>query len=573
MSDDFVVVVTDRSPVLLPRLMIAPSTNFVTALVSGVTIGFRPPTAAVPQLLRDKNCSALSRMWALGSIDCLNDKPKAVTICLYSPLHQHTYGYPVLIAVLAAVSVVPLVVVARQFRRGHLIWDAGTAFILILGWAALIPVVLNKLSDDVMHSWNYWGELVEVPVPVDPRVQSALQYVIIGASLLLLWRSARNADTRRISLFGIAVIGTSFVAMAVDTSAYDSIIKGQPMVLLVVLAAASFATPSREGAITGGALFAISVCATGAFLGLYSPDKVFMPCRDKCSLAGELYMAATPHSNTLGLITAIGIPFVWLAFKGPARFWMLVYIGANLVITGSRTSMFAAAATLVVLALTNPTNTGEGLVGRRRALLTLGVVTSTAVAMILPFTGQPDAFATGRGYLWRIAVEQFEQTPFFGAGLTAWDRFYAAGEFGAAAAYSTHNQWLELMLLAGAVGAVIFALGWAILIFGGDDSRKFVVLPVLLTVALLSATERPLSIGLINTMTWVLVALVATSSEGRQDKGEQASASPRPNLSSRFTSTHNPSQFRTANPGITPTRAASRPTTRSEVAVAPVVYS
>ncbi|BAH56180.1 hypothetical membrane protein (plasmid) [Rhodococcus opacus B4] len=478
---------------------------------------------------------------------------------------------------LAAVSVIALFVVARQLRQRHLIWDAGTVFILVLGWAALIPVVLNKLSDGVMHSWNYWGELVEVPIPVDPRVQSALQYVIIGASLLLLWRSVRDADTWRISLFGIAVMGTSFVAMAVDTSAYDSIIKGQPMVLLVVLVAASFATPSREGAITGGALFTISVCATGAFLGLYAPDKVFMPCTDKCSLAGELYMAATPHSNTLGLITAIGIPFVWLAFKGPIRFWMLVYIGANLVVTGSRTSMFAAAATLVVLALTNPTHTGGSIVGRHRAFLTLGVVTSTAVAMILPFTGQSDSFATGRGYLWRIAVEQFEHTPFFGAGLTAWDRFYEAGEFGAAAAYSTHNQWLELLLLAGVAGAVVFALGWAILVFGGDESRKFTVLPVLLTVALLSSTERPLSIGLINTMTWVLVALVALSSEGRQGQGRQATAAtPSSNRSYRFMPAHGPSQSRTPDAGRTSTPAASRLTTAvampGEVAIAPTVH-
>lgn len=441
---------------------------------------------------------------------------------------------------LATVSAVLLLVVIRQLRQGQLPWDAGTGFILLLGWASLIPVVLNKFSDEVRHSWSYWGELVEVPTPVNPTVQSAIQYLLMGVSLLLLAHSTWSGAPRRISLFGIAVIGTSVVAMAVDTSAYDSIIKGQPMVLMVILLAATFSTPSREGVVTGGALFALSVCTIGSFLGLVVPDKVFMDCRDKCSVVGELYMAATPHSNTLGLITAIGIPFVWLAFSGRIRIWLLIYIVANLVITGSRTAMFAGAVTFVVLILTNPTNRGEGVVGRWRPLLTFGIVAATAVAMVLPFTRQPDSFATGRGYLWRIALEQFERTPFLGSGLTTWDRFYAAGEFGAAAAYSTHNQWLEVLLLAGSLGAVIFALGWATLIFGGDESRKFVVLPILLTVALLSSTERPLSIGVVNTMTWVLVALVALASDDRRSEKRRSSRSP------QSTSTLTPAELQTA---------------------------
>lgn len=444
------------------------------------------------------------------------------------------YGCRVLIAALVTASLIVAVIVSRQLRSRQLVWDVGSSFVFVIGWAALVPVVLAKFGNQTLHTWSYWGELVEVPAPVNPQVQSVIQYLILGFAVFLLWRTISDSTGRRVSIFGVAIMTSSMIAMVVDTSAWDSIIKGQPMVLLVVLAAASFGMPSREGAITGGALFAVSVCAAGSILGVITPDDVFLPCPDKCSIAGELYMGATPHSNTLGLITAIGIPLVWLAFNGRTRLVMLAYLVVNLLLTGSRTSMLAAAVTLAVLALTTPSVRGKTVDGKRRFLLTCTVAIVTVVAVVLPFTRQPDTFATGRGYLWRIALDRFEQDPFLGAGLTAWDRFYAAGEFGAAAAYSTHNQWLEVLLLSGVVGAAAFGLGYASLIFGGDDSRRFVILPVLLTIAMLSVTERPLSIGLINTMTWALVVLVAISTDARRDPGLAHQSSP----SSRSMSIH-----------------------------------
>ncbi|WP_407726264.1 O-antigen ligase family protein [Rhodococcoides fascians] len=423
-----------------------------------------------------------------------------------------------LIVVLALASLLTMVLVVKCLRSGHLVWDIGSWFILILGWAKLVSIVYGKLSGQVVVSRDTRGELLISPVSLSPQIETLIMFGLLAFAMFMLVHSSYRNQPRAISYFGIAVMATSVVAMLADPTAYRNVFTGNPMILLVVLFAATVAIPSRRGILTGGAVFVLSVCSLGAFIGVFDSSKVFMACRtDKCAVTGDFYMAATSHGNTLGLITAVGIPFIWLAFTGRTRLWMLAYVGANLVLTGSRTAMFAGAAVALVLFLTRPTrDAGDHVVGKNRQLLTYAVVLASVVAAVLPFTQRPDLFATGRGYLWRIAFEQVERTPILGAGLTAWDKLFEQGEIGAAAAYSTHNQWMEILFLGGIVAFVIWILGYAALIACGSDSLKFTVLPVLLALAILGATERPMSIGLVNSMTWTLVALIALSTVDRR---------------------------------------------------------
>lgn len=413
---------------------------------------------------------------------------------------------------LVVAAAIAAIVVTQQWRLGALKWDWGATFILALGWASQFPNVVAKLSGERAYRRDNQMRLVSVIAPANPTLVLVCQVVAVGVAALLLLNALHRPKHRRISYFGVAVIVASLIAMIADLSAYVALLTGQPMILLIVLMAAAFATPSRDGAIAGAALFVISICVVGAMLAIYDRAAVVMACDGKCTIAGEIYMGPTTHGNTLGLITAAGLPFVWLAFNGRARYILVAFTLFNLIISGSRTSLIVGLLTLLVLMATNPKIKNGIVSGKRLSVLTITVVASVAISIILPLTARPDSFATGRGYLWRIALEQFERQPVLGSGLTVWNQFYKSGEFNAAAAYSTHNQWVEILLLSGVVGAFAFAAGFAVLIFIGSANHRFVVLAVLLPIAALGITERPLSLGLINSMTWALVSLVAVSS-------------------------------------------------------------
>ncbi|MEV8193901.1 O-antigen ligase family protein [Rhodococcus pyridinivorans] len=420
-----------------------------------------------------------------------------------------------IIAILAASALLTAVLLRRQFTRGTLPWDMGATFVLVVGWSSQLPALYTRLTTDVGYQRNLWGELTEVSAKPPEIAVLASNALIVLVALALLWRGIREPATRTVSVFGVAAMLTLIVAMSIEPAGWINFATGQPAVLLGLLAAATFAAPSRRGAITGGAVFTLSFAVLGGLLAAVRPERVFMECSAKCSILGEIYTGASTHGNTVGLITAAGLPFVWLAFTGKVRLWMVLYLALNLAASGSRTAMAAAAVTLVALILTQPAAEGDGARGRNLPVLTLGTIGAIVIALILPFTVTEDRFATGRGYLWRLALAQFEDTPFIGAGLTTWNRFYQAGEFGAAAAYSTHNQWVEMLLLGGVVACLIFLLGFLSMLAIGDRSRKFLVIPVLLSVCVLGIAERPLSIGVVNSMTWVLIALVMVSSSRR----------------------------------------------------------
>ncbi|KLL96068.1 hypothetical protein NJ76_19580 [Rhodococcus sp. IITR03] len=408
----------------------------------------------------------------------------------------------------------------------------GATFVFVLGWSSQLPFLYTRLTTETGYRRNLWGELTEVSARPPEIAVMASNAVVVLIALAMLWRGIREPATRTVSVFGVAAMLTLIVAMSIEPAGWVNFATGQPAVLLILLAAATFAAPSRRGAITGGAVFALSFAVVGGLLAVVRPERVFMECSAKCSVIGEIYTGASTHGNTVGLITAAGLPFVWLAFTGKVRLWMVLYLALNLAASGSRTAMAAAGVTLVALIITQPAAEGDGARGRNLPVLTLGTIVAIVVALILPFTVTEDRFATGRGYLWRLALEQFEETPFIGAGLTSWNRFYQDGEFGAAAAYSTHNQWVEMLLLGGVVACVIFLIGFLSMLAIGDRSRKFLVAPVLLSVCILGIAERPLSIGVVNSMTWVLIALVVVSSSIRV---RTPSASP--SLQARPTST------------------------------------
>jgi O-antigen ligase len=409
-------------------------------------------------------------------------------------------------------GVISAFVVFSGFWRRQIVWDHGSWLVLVVGWAAIFPNLVAKLQGDVVYRRDARFQIVSETLVANHALANICNLIAVLVAGALIVGALYGKGRRGVSIFGAAFILTSLIAMASDLELWRTLVVGQPALLIVLLLAATFATPSREGAIAGAAVFALSVAIGGGALLLYDKSLVFMSCSSKCTFAGEIYMATTTHGNTLGLITAAAIPFIWLAFEGRSKWWLIAYAVFNLALSGSRSALVVGLISLVALLISAPRIRDGVARGRSVAPLIAATFIAIGVAAVIPFLPHDDRYLTGRGGLWSLAMHQFEQHPFLGSGLTVWSDLYKQGDFGAAAAYSTHNQWMEVLLLSGLAGTVVFALGVAWLFYGRAD-RQYVNLAIFLPVAALGVTERPLSFGLLNSMTWVLIALVMVSTQ------------------------------------------------------------
>jgi O-antigen ligase len=104
---------------------------------------------------------------------------------------------------------------------------------------------------------------------------------------------------------------------------------------------------------------------------------------------------------------------------------------------------------------------------------------------------------TGRAGIWRAALLEWEEGPLFGFGPTMWDATYRA-RIGMAWAFTAHNQYLQSLAVAGAVGlcatlAYLSALGWYC--FTAPRAVRGFALALYAQILARSITEVPLDIG------------------------------------------------------------------------------
>jgi len=212
------------------------------------------------------------------------------------------------------------------------------------------------------------------------------------------------------------------------------------------------------------------------------------------------------HANSMApmalvyLLLAIHQPFErrWLQRLG------LVIGVVVLVLAQSKTTWTAAAITIPLLLVLRSRAWGPAAF----SLLALGGLVALAM-LLLPSLGvsveeimatkQGHDVATldGRDLIWTLAVQEWMHNPLFGYGLTMWNDAYRM-QIGLDHAVSAHNQFLQSLSVAGAIGLIglLVYLG-ALLLYAIDAQRGSRGLSVALFIVVLvrCATETPLSLG------------------------------------------------------------------------------
>jgi O-antigen ligase len=208
-------------------------------------------------------------------------------------------------------------------------------------------------------------------------------------------------------------------------------------------------------------------------------------------IASLLYSLVAPHATMRSYAPEVRLPFITFRYwglgnspnsTGPMALLLLLLLinrpfrsalltamglaigGLTLLLAQSQTA-WAMAVTALPLYLIYRQRVGVEAIFEppARMFVPTAILAGLAIiaAVVVPGLGfSLDALAddkafTGRGQIWRLAVELYEQNPWFGYGPLAWETEFRA-RVGLPFAFTAHNQPLQSLSTAGMVGL----LGW-----------------------------------------------------------------------------------------------------------------
>jgi hypothetical protein len=291
-----------------------------------------------------------------------------------------------------------------------------------------------------------------------------LVLAIFAWSLLGLWREG-DATTR--SIFDYLTVALIVIALWCLMPTRALYVHVGRLVAVLVVYSVIFGLADPAGAYYTSLSGAIGE-STKSFIGRNQLASVF------------------GHSNTLGIVMALGIPFIMLLERRVVRLVVLALAIWVLVWSSSRTGIFAAGFVLVFVGVLR--RVPRRLAGPVVWVTSLVVL---AVVFILPLrTTDPNAF-TRRGAIWIGSLAQAHHNVLLGQGPNWYaDIAQFDNDLGNQAS-SGHNWFVSTLAVGGLVG---LALG-AILIF------RLVVL----------ASRQLRTPGAALTVSWYLISVIALS--------------------------------------------------------------
>jgi hypothetical protein len=259
------------------------------------------------------------------------------------------------------------------------------------------------------------------------------------------------------------------------------------------------------------------------------PEVGWAACRpDKCSPTGALLAGYFPQENMVGMYLATLLPTLAYLRRTWWRRISLILVLSCLVMTGSRTSLAAAALALLGYVFLRRRADPQRQHGDAAKLLGLvplgGFFLSLALIFVLPDQG-----FTGRGYIFAIVLRAWENAPLLGPGRGILRVAYETSSSIWLSPHE-HGQAAYIMAESGLLGLVIFSvallgIAGACLRSGGPLPAVFALAP---TVAFLTEPVWEFSL-----LALCFVTLLLTAALGGQARRGEPMPLPLPDVSSK----------------------------------------
>lgn len=406
----------------------------------------------------------------------------------------------------ASGSVLALVLLFVAVRRARAAGDldASTALVLGSGLLVILPSAVVAVTGTLQRRTSVVGDLVAINPGWYHRLDQLCLALLAALALGLLLPHAA-ARTAPMHAAGLLAVLLWIVASLSAGLRGDSVVSARGLVLLLCLAAATV-LPRGRGACIGAGIFTVVLAAAGGLLSLFRYDVAFIvPCQGACSGLG--FTGVLPNENLLAIVVTAGIPLVVLGFRGPVRWLLAVFLAVTAVSTGSRTGAAGSIVLLAALVLVQPRLDERHPSRRRTAVAAATLAGAVAASVFVVRHHWSPTTLTTRPEIWGVAWRYIDRSPWFGYGPERWARLYDFSQIPIAAQRTTHNQWTDVLFVAGGVGVAVLVCMAAAAIWSAGRARSGVLL-ALASIATIGTTEGAWSIGTIDLMSFTLLAFV-----------------------------------------------------------------
>ncbi|MFG2047874.1 O-antigen ligase family protein [Micromonospora sp. NPDC048935] len=393
---------------------------------------------------------------------------------------------------------------------------AGVVALLILAWMRVtIPPTVQILQNG-RPAFNSAVESMPLAGRILGDVTTA---AFIGLALLLTAYGLRHRRPDR--LWALLVVLAPLAAIHLA-----GLLNGQPpgpvsLALPIAVVAIWVLRPGARALATIGVLGA-ATAVVAMLLAAGWPDLGLLTGADagnKGWAIGGLLAGPYAHSNVLGIILALSLPFAFGIRHTTSRRVTLTLILVALLWTGSRTSQLAAIVVLLTWGLLRWRTAGQAdrlERGRGRQLsMLIGIplVVALGLTIFSPLLTTDPAGFTNRGRTWRALLSRWAERPLTGHGPEYFERQPdLAAALGGRYTHG-HNVLVHLLAVGGLLAVVLFTVllcqVWrrSMLLAGAGSPGPALFLIALLWVSWLEASH--LAVTLAGYLTWLPLALIA----------------------------------------------------------------
>ena len=379
-------------------------------------------------------------------------------------------------------------------------------FAISIGFLYQLPWICAKLTNSFSFTQNIYGtsevaNLGWADVLAYPVVDTLA--LILTLAYILKSLTRHNKYSRSILFLSMIPLLSLLSRLIVERQTPN----GQPILLFLVLFAVSSMHSSSKQIIAAGAFFTLALASLSTAFAIFLPKESFVACPNKCTVIHELLSGSTSHYNQLGMMMGLGFSFVWLNFKGRKRLYLSTFVALVLYLSGSRAAYLSLACQILILIVLKGSKSSAS--NYRFMLGKLALLVTVFASLVLPFRIHNDNFATGRGYLWRLALKYFGESPYIGKGSKFWSDQFSLGNVGQAGTYSPHNQYLDIFVLGGIIAVLIFFGSSIYWIISPNRSSQRYIQPILMSVFALGVLECPLTLSLVMPTTWFMLLFIS----------------------------------------------------------------
>jgi O-antigen ligase len=410
------------------------------------------------------------------------------------------------VATTAVVAFGLLVVVLRRARAAG---DLGPSALLTfgMGWLISLPVAMVAISGGISRRPDVFHRRLVTVLP--GWYPTAIQIATVLTGILAVALVFKVLASRGAAVHVAGILAVILWAIAQFASALhgEPVLSSRTVVLFLCLIAASV-LPKGRGAVVGAAAFGVSLAIASGILAVFRYNVAFVvPCKNQCGILGLAFTGVLANENLLGIALAAAVPFVLLGFRGRGRLWLALYLTMMAIMTGSRTAGIAASIAFIAFAVLRPRLDDERTSMAPGAIAGLLLVGALLASTFVTQYARNDFTLSGRQQLWRVASAHIGKSPWFGNGPEEWPTLYDSSEIPFDARRSAHNQWMDVLFVAGWVGAGFFVATLLAVIASAGRARTALILTTA-TLLIIGTAEGTISIGAVDFMSFAFVALL-----------------------------------------------------------------